>query len=155
MITLATPADASDIHRVMLAAFEEYKNSSVPSSALDEKMELIRTSLVEGEERAFVYWKNDRAVGTVRFKEQEAALYFFRLSVCPEERGRGIAGQLLQALEEYAITHNFGVLQCQVRLSVAKNITLYKNNGFYISKKRTVIKSDGKQVETALMTKKL
>lgn len=155
MITIATPADASEIHRVILAAFEEYKNSLVPSSALDEKVELIKTSLEEGQEKAFLYWKDDRAVGTVRFKEQEAALYFFRLSVRPEERGRGIAGQLLRALEDYATTYSFDVLRCQVRRSEARNIALYKNNGFYISGNNTVIKPDGKQVETALMTKKL
>lgn len=155
MITLAQPADAMDIHRVMLAAFEEYRNKAVPSSALDEKAESIKTCLKEKEEKAFLFWRDNTAVGTVRFKEQEDALYFFRLSVLPEERGKGMARQLIQALEDYAAAHHLAVLHCQVRMSEERNIALYKNNGFYISGKKTVVKPDGNLVETAFMTKKL
>ncbi|MFP7480089.1 GNAT family N-acetyltransferase [Terribacillus saccharophilus] len=154
MITFATPEDASVIHLVMLAAFEEYRHMAIPSSALNERADSIRTSL-NVNEKAFLYWRGETAVGTVRFKEQNDALYFFRLSVLPEERGRGIAGQLLQALEDYAAAYDFAVLRCQVRLTEERNINLYKKNGFHITDSETVVKPNGNQVETVTMTKNL
>lgn len=154
MITLATPEDASVIHRVMLAAFEEYRHKAIPSSALNEREDSIRTSLNE-EEKAFLYRRGKTAVGTVRFKKQNDALYFFRLSVLPEERGRGIAAQLLLALEDYAAAHDVAVLCCQVRLSEARNISLYKKYGFHIIGSETVVKHNGIHVETVTMTKNL
>ncbi|MFJ6412158.1 GNAT family N-acetyltransferase [Terribacillus saccharophilus] len=155
MITLAKPADASEIHRVMIAAFEEYRNTAVPSSALDETIDSIRSFLEEGKERALLFWINNIALGTVRFKEKDGALYFFRLSVRPEWRGRGVARHLLSALENYAATQSLGTLYCQVRLSEERNIDLYKKNGFCINDSKTIIKSNGIRVETVMMTKKL
>ncbi|PAE15108.1 hypothetical protein CHH91_15260 [Virgibacillus sp. 7505] len=61
MITLATPEDASVIHRVMLTAFEDYRHKALPSSALSEKADSIRTCLNENE-KAFLYWRGESAV---------------------------------------------------------------------------------------------
>lgn len=155
MITLAQPEDALAIHQVMLAAFEEYRYYPAPSSALDETAESIQSSLTMEKEKALLFWSDVTPLGAVRFKKQEDALYFFRLSVIPDFRGRGIAGQLLSALENYAATQSLGLLHCQVRVSEVRNINLYKKNGFYISDSKAVIKSNGIRVETVVMTKKL
>ncbi|PAF22892.1 hypothetical protein CHH49_04755 [Terribacillus saccharophilus] len=155
MITLAKPADDTEIHRVMIAAFEEYRNTAVPSSALDETIDSIRTFLEEGKERALLFWINNIALGTVRFKEEDGALYFFRLSVSPEWRGRGVARHLLSALENHAASQSLDMLYCQVRLSEERNIDLYKKNGFCINDSKTITKSNGIRVETVMMTKKL
>ncbi|MFS0559597.1 GNAT family N-acetyltransferase [Terribacillus sp. 179-K 1B1 HS] len=155
MITFAEPKDAYEIHRVMLAAFEEYRYIAAPSSALDETAASIKSLLEDEKERALIYWQADKAIGALRFKEQEDALYFFRLSVRPEERGRKIARQLLSALADHAVSHGFNMLRCQVRLSVRRNIALYEQEGFSISDRKTVIKPDGAEIETVFMTKNL
>ncbi|SNZ05881.1 Acetyltransferase (GNAT) domain-containing protein [Terribacillus aidingensis] len=155
MILLAEVSHAEEIHGTMMAAFEEYRSSNTPSSALEETPNTIRTALKNGEEKAFLFWKEKKVVGAVRFREQEELLYFFRLSVRPEERGRGIARQLLAALEVYAASRKLFKLQCQVRVSVTKNIALYTQNGFCLTDRKTVSKLNGTRVETAFMTKEL
>jgi ribosomal protein S18 acetylase RimI-like enzyme len=155
MILLAEVSHAEEIHRTMLAAFEEYRFSNAPSSALEETVDTIESSLRKGEEKAFLFWREKKVIGVVRFREQKEHVYFFRLSVRPEERGQGIARQLLAALERYATSRRLFKLQCQVRLSVAKNIVLYEQNGFYISNRTTVRKPDETKVEIVIMTKEL
>ncbi|QXE00789.1 GNAT family N-acetyltransferase [Terribacillus sp. DMT04] len=155
MILLAKLSHAEEIHRTMLAAFEEYRFSNAPSSALEETVDTIASSLRNGEEKAFLFWREKKVIGVVRFKEQKEHVYFFRLSVRPEERRRGVARQLIAALERYAASRRLFTLQCQVRLSVAKNIALYEQNGFYISDRTTVRKQNGTRIETVHMTKEL
>ncbi|SDC19611.1 Acetyltransferase (GNAT) family protein [Terribacillus halophilus] len=155
MITFAEPKDAYEIHRVMLAAFEEYRYTAAPSSALDETAASIKSVLEDEKERALLYWHANKVIGALRFKEQDDALYFFRLSVRPEERGRKIARQLLSALADHAVSRGFNMLCCQVRLSVRRNMALYEQDGFSISDRKIVIKPDGAEIETVFMTKKL
>ncbi|CAN7765697.1 GNAT family N-acetyltransferase [Paenibacillus sp. LjRoot153] len=50
------------------------------------------------------------------------SLYFYRLSVSPEARGKGIAKSILNWLEEYAKKHGKSEIVCRVRMSIPKNI---------------------------------
>ncbi len=51
MIRLATVEDAPLIHKIMLSAFEEYKNSHVPSGALNETVTSIEEALKKGSKK--------------------------------------------------------------------------------------------------------
>lgn len=155
MIRLATVEDAGIIHRIMLSAFEEYRYTDVPSSALNETVSSIEQSLKNGLEKALLYVRDGTPVGCVRFKTGESSIYFFRLSVIPEERKRGIAKSMLAWLENYAKEHGLTEIWCRVRLSVPKNIQLYQSIGFVFCKEEVVINADGRPVQTVIMKKKI
>lgn len=114
MIRLATEKDAHLIHKIMLSVFEEYRNSDVPSGALNETVTSIEEALRDETEQALLYYKDGIPVGTVRFNMDGNSLYFFRLSVCPEARRRGIAKAMLSWLENYAKEQGITEIWCKV-----------------------------------------
>lgn len=153
MIRLATVEDAKTIHKIMLSAFEEYRYAAIPSSALNETAGSIEEALRTGTEQALLYFHNGIPVGTVRFKAVDHSLYFFRLSVIPEARGRGIAKSMLAWLEDYARALGMKDIWCRVRMSVPKNIELYRSIGYIMAKEEVVINANGHPVKTVVMTK--
>lgn len=153
MIRLVGAEDAHLVHKCMLSAFEEYRNAEVPSSALNETVSSIEESLRNGAEKALVYLNDEIPLGSVRFKIDENTLYFSRLSVCPEARGRGIAKSMLLYLENYAKEQGKSKVWCRVRMSAPKNIQLYKSVGFYVHKEEMIINPNGFPVNTVLMEK--
>jgi ribosomal protein S18 acetylase RimI-like enzyme len=153
MIRLAGAEDAYLVHKIMLLAFEEYRNIDVPSSALNESIESIEKSIKNGYEKALLYFNDDTPMGSVRFKTEDNSLYFSRLSVSPEARGKGIAKSILAWLEEYAKTNAIPEITCRVRMSVPKNIQLYKSVGFIIEKEEVVTNPNGFLVKTVVMKK--
>lgn len=64
MIRLSTDKDAHLIHKIMLSAFEEYRNSDVPSGALNETVTSIEEALRDRTEQALLYYKDGIPAGT-------------------------------------------------------------------------------------------
>mgnify|MGYP003902864505 CR=1 FL=1 len=155
MIRLATAEDAHLVHRIMLSAFEEYRYDKVPSAALNETVSSIEESLKNGSVKALLCYIDGVPLGTVRFKTDKNSLYFFRLSVCPEARRRGLAKSMLLWLENYAKEHGITEIWCKVRMSVPQNIQLYKSVGYIICNEETVTHQNGFSVKVATMKKKI
>ncbi|MCQ6561228.1 GNAT family N-acetyltransferase [Paenibacillus mendelii] len=155
MIRLAESEDAHLVHHCMIAAFEEYRQADVPSSALNEAVSSIEESLRNGSERALLYLSDEIPWGSVRFKVDDHGIYFSRLSVCPEARGRGIATSMLAWLENYAIEQGKSRVWCRVRMSVPQNIQLYASLGFQVYKEEVVTNPNGFPVKTVLMEKEI
>jgi len=153
MIRLASVEEAHIVHKTMMAAFEEYRNADVPSSALNESVSSIAEALKNGTEKALVYMDDEIPLGSVRFTMDECSLYFSRLSICPEARGRGIAKCILSWLENYAMEQGKSRVWCRVRMSVPQNIQLYKSVGYQVYKEEMVINPNGHPVNTVLMEK--
>ncbi|GLH64482.1 GNAT family N-acetyltransferase [Parageobacillus sp. G301] len=153
MIRLANAEDAHLIHQIMVLAFEEYRNMDVPSSALNETVSSIEESLKNGSEKALLCFGDGVPLGSVRFKTDKNSLYFFRLSVCPEARGRGIAKSMLSWLENYAKEHGKTEIWCRVRMSIPQNIQLYKSVGYIVCKEEVVTNPNGFPVKTVVMKK--
>lgn len=153
MILLATAEDAQLVHEVMMSAFEEYRHIDVPSSALDETVQSIQSALSTQKEQAVLYIQNDVPIASARFKLNEDNLYFSRLSVRPEERGKGVAKNILSWLEVYALQHGRQEMRCQVRMSVPQNILLYKSVGYDICGEEVVVKPNGSEIKTVFMKK--
>jgi ribosomal protein S18 acetylase RimI-like enzyme len=153
MIRLADVDEAYLVHEIMLLAFEEYRNIDVPSSALNETIISIEESIKNGVEKALLYFSDEIPLGSVRFKAEENSLYFSRLSVSPEARGRGIAKSILNWLEEYAKQNGKSEIICRVRASLEQNIQLYKSIGFIVAKEEEVINPNGFPVKTIVMKK--
>ncbi|MEQ6354739.1 GNAT family N-acetyltransferase [Lysinibacillus sp. M3] len=106
-IILAQAKDASAIHNVMLQAFKEYEHATPPSSALSETIESIEQAMEKGE-HAFI--------GYI------------------DKQGRGLATALIEELEQFACMKRKLISECKVRMSVPRNIELYRSLGYVVTK---------------------
>jgi len=141
MIRLASVQDAHLVHKVMITAYEEYRYADVPSGALNETVSSIAEALNQGVEQALLYYLDDVPVGTVRFTVENNSLYFFRLSVVPEARNRGIAKSMLSWLENYAKEHGLTEIWCKVRMTIPINVRLYESIGYVLTEQKMVTNS--------------
>jgi len=153
-IHTAIPSDAAVIHDVMIQAFMVYKNETPPSSALEETVQSIADAISTGENALVAYEKNE-PVGIVRFQLTEEGLYFFRLSVLPDKQGKGIAKTMLKTLEHRAKEQGMPAMLCKVRMTVAKNIQLYKSTGYRICEEEAIRRPNGVTLPIVLMKKVL
>ena len=138
---------AAVIHETMLAAFAEYRDSEIPSSALDETVDTVALALQKGEQ-ALVGEVNGDIIAMVRYQLQDNNLYFSRLSVIPTHQGNGYAKQLVQALDMVAKTQGKSIIQCKVRMTVPRNIALYQKLGFIIASQEVLHERDGLTIVT-------
>jgi ribosomal protein S18 acetylase RimI-like enzyme len=115
----------------MFRAFAEYVRTIAPSSALQETASSITTSMLHGEQ-VLIAFDGSTAVGIVRFMICIDALYFYRLAIIPEKRGRGIAKMLLRRLETEATDYRRNAVICRVRRRELRNLHLYRSDGFQI-----------------------
>lgn len=154
-ISLVTADEAPIVHQLMLEAFEDYRFIEVPSSALTEPVDKLVQALKDGRVQAIIYWLDDVPLGSARLQLKEESLYFSRLSVTPSARGKGIAKAMLAWMEEYALLNGKQKVECKVRANVPKNIQLYKNIGFVITKEEEADNPNGRLVKTVDMEKKI
>jgi ribosomal protein S18 acetylase RimI-like enzyme len=120
---------ASEVHRLMQLAFEEYRGRLVPpSGALTETIDDVRAALNSG--GAFLAFAGEVAVGSARDRLFPDHAYAERIAVLPAHRGRGIAVTLMAAFEE--ALHALGVLEARVgvRASLPSNLRFYENLGY-------------------------
>lgn len=139
----ATPSDADRIHSLMLQAFEEYREAVPPSSALEEEAQPIRVALEEQQESAVILEEDDVPVAMARFRYEESAIYFFRLSVLPAKRKRGYAKELIQWIEQKGVSRNKNVSRCKVRQTAQNNIQLYIDRGYEVVGQELVVRPQG------------
>ncbi|MBS4209856.1 GNAT family N-acetyltransferase [Bacillus sp. FJAT-50079] len=153
-VKLAEVSDASLIHDLMIKAFMEYKDATPPSSALEETVESISTALKENE-KGLIAYVDEKPVGMVRFQFVDKGLYFYRLSVIPEKQGKGIAKKILTSLENYAKNQRIPALLCKVRLTVPKNIQLYRSIGYTIDNEEVIHRGNDIHIKVVSMRKKI
>lgn len=151
----ATPQDAETIYHVMQSAYAEYKHMKASSGALKETIESIREKLSFDGEQALLLYDQLKPVGMVRFKLEEEGLYFFRLSITPEARGKGYAQLLIQELEKIALLQGKKSIYCRVRKSIKKNVQLYEKQGYRVFDEEIIYKPDGIVLEVISMQKQL
>ncbi|MFJ6209076.1 GNAT family N-acetyltransferase [Lysinibacillus sp. NPDC092081] len=153
-IILAQVEDASVIHNVMLQSFKEYEHATPPSSALSETIESIEQAMKKGE-HAFIGYIDEQPVAMVRFTFSAQGIYFFRLSVIPEKQGQGLAKALIEELEQYAWAKGKTISECKVRMSVQRNIELYRSLGYVVTKEDKAENRNGFSLSVATMEKQL
>ncbi|WP_273123138.1 GNAT family N-acetyltransferase [Bacillus weihaiensis] len=154
VIRAATASDSAVIHDVMMKAFEEYKNETPPSSALEETIQSVSDALEKGE-KALIAFDEDEPVGMVRFQVKKEDLYFYRLSVLPKKQGDGIGKKIVRALEEYASRAGVSTIRCKVRLTVPKNLNLYSSIGYITYDEEVLMKPNGVEIKVISMKKVL
>lgn len=153
-IVIEESSNAALIHDIMIKAFSEYNSLPAPSSALDETVEMISTSLLKGE-KALIGFVESEAIAMVRFQLKENHLYFSRLSVVPEFQGKGVAKLLLKGLEDYARSKGIPEIQCKVRVNVPRNIHLYHSLDYEIFEQEVVRKENGIKLQVVSMKKRV
>lgn len=154
-IRLANEKETTIVHRLMLEAFEEYRFLEVPSSALNESLDTLLNALKNGSEKVLLCFVDGEPLGSSRFKIKGDSLYFSRLSVTPHARGKGIAKAILLWLEKYASENGKMKIECRVRASLSKNISLYEAMGYIVSEEEVVTNPNGYPVKTVVMEKNL
>lgn len=155
-VTIKLAEEGKDIHhvyQVMLDAFAQYSNHEIPSSAMNESVSVIQQAIQKGSEQAVLVIIDGKPFGSARLILEDDSLYFKRLSVSPEARGKGIAKKMIQWIEEHAKELGKGKIYCRVRKDTPLNIELYHHFGFKISKEETIINKDGNMIDTVLMGK--
>lgn len=154
-IKIAKELDVPVVFQLMLEAFEEYRSLEVPSSAINESLEAVQIAFKSNSEKALLCSIDGRPLGSCRFTMKEDTLYFSRVAVIPSARGKGIAKAMLSWLEQYAYDNFKRKMACRVRVSLPKNINLYRSLGYFISKEEVVTNPNGFLVKTVVMEKAL
>ena len=80
-----------------------------------------------------VAYENEKAVGCGAFKEyEEGTAEIKRMFVRPENRGRGIAGNILNELETWAKELNYAEAILETGVKQPEAIRLYRKSGYEI-----------------------
>lgn len=127
------PEDADLLRAVMHEAFAEYREKDAPSGALLETAESLRDELA-GPARALAAFADGRAVAATKLTvSRDRALVFSRLSVVPDQRGRGHARLLVEAAADEARRLGLRAVGCTVRADETGNIALYGRLGLEVT----------------------
>lgn len=126
------PSEAADAIAVMHAAFAEYALKGEPSGALRETVESLRAEMATGTAIGVVR-HDGRAVASVKHRAaDDGTLYFSRLGVVSDARGRGLSGRIVRALRGRARARQLAGLSCLVRAEEPRNIALYERLGMRV-----------------------
>lgn len=130
VLRAATVDDAAAIATVIAASFAQYRGRLVPESgAFRETAATIAAELDRGS-GAIVAQRNSEVLGCVLVEEKEGDLYFGRLSVLPSARGRGLARQLIEAVETEARRRGLAGVRLGVRIVLTDNQRLFQALGY-------------------------
>ncbi|MER7456989.1 GNAT family N-acetyltransferase [Micromonospora sp. NPDC126480] len=130
LIAPATPADAGEILTVQRAAYlteaQRYGDPFLPP--LTETLDEVRAALA-GPQTVLTARLGSRLVGSVRVRVEGATAHVGRLSVAPDQQGRGIGGRLLRAVEAVAGAR-VGRFALFTGADSDTNLRLYERHGY-------------------------
>ncbi|SEJ66131.1 GNAT family N-acetyltransferase [Demequina mangrovi] len=124
---------ADDAVAAMHRAFAEYTAKGQMSGALLETAESLREEIAAGERIALVRLDGEAVAVAKHHPASDGTLYFGRLGVVPEARGRGIAAALVRALRAGAHAEGLAGLSCLVRAEEDGNIAVYERLGMRVT----------------------
>ena len=125
-----TPADAADVHAVMMTVRMDDRSSWNRSTLPD-----VEWSLSKG--GGFLAVQDGRAVGCVGWRPDGfRTLTLNKLATRPEVRGQGIGAALVRAVEAQARAGGFGRVLLAVSLYNLGVIPFYESLGYAVSDDR-------------------
>jgi predicted N-acetyltransferase YhbS len=128
-LRLAEPQDAAAILAVVRRAFAQYDGKLVPQSgAARETVETVTARLAR--ENCVMALRAERLAGCLFYENLGDHLYFGRLAVLPEERGRGVARRLVGEVEAVALAAGITTVALSVRIALPGNVALFAALGY-------------------------
>jgi predicted N-acetyltransferase YhbS len=128
-LRLARPQDAAAILAVVHRAFAQYDGKLVPESgAARETIETVAARLAR--ENCVMALRDESLVGCLFYEHLGDHLYFGRLAVLPEERGRGVARRLVGEVEAVALAAGIATVALNVRIALPGNAALFAALGY-------------------------
>ena len=125
---IACREDAEELYALQLRAFES-EAEMIGSRNVPALMETYEHSLADFHNWTVLLKRDDsgKIIGAVRYKRVDGHIDVGRLMVAPERRNRGVASDLLRAVEEMTGESTFELYTCTKSYS---NIRLYERIGY-------------------------
>ncbi len=123
---------AAEVVAVMRRAFAQYASTGQASGAMLESPRTLTKEMGSGVNVAVARLGGEAVASVKHHAVKDGTLYFGRLGVVPETRGRGIASALVGALREHAREQGLAGLSCTVRADEQGNIALYERLGMKV-----------------------
>jgi ribosomal protein S18 acetylase RimI-like enzyme len=123
--------DCPAVLSLMLAAFAQYRDWLEPESGVFRETAVTLQTKLQNETLLLAY-DQDQLVGCLFYKPKGCGLYFGRLSVLPAYQGRGIARQLILAVEHIAHSRSCDFVTLSVRIVLEENIRFFASLGYEI-----------------------
>jgi GNAT superfamily N-acetyltransferase len=131
VIRPAEPGEAELLCGLVRAAFAEYEGLLDPPSSAGRKTPVVvREELADG--GALVAEVGGQAAGCVFWHRHADHLYLDRLAVLPAQRGAGVGGALVSAVEALARHEGLGRVRLSVRLALPENRAYYERRGYAV-----------------------
>lgn len=129
----ATVDEHSQALEIIRQAFVEYEAILDPPSSVGwETVESFRTRMGDG--GVLVVESHNQLIACVLYERRGSdTLYLGRLSVLPAYRGRGLAKQLILAVEAIAQAEQRQTITIGVRLALPHLIAMYQQLGYTIT----------------------
>ncbi|SCL31339.1 Ribosomal protein S18 acetylase RimI [Micromonospora nigra] len=151
LIAPAAPVDAGEILTVQRAAYvveaQRYADPFLPP--LTETLEEVRAALADGQV-VLAARLGSRLVGSVRARVEGGTAHVGRLSVAPDQQGRGLGGRLLRAVEA-ACADRVSRFALFTGADSGQNLRLYHRHGYQVVGHRP----DPNGIRLALLEKRL
>jgi GNAT superfamily N-acetyltransferase len=131
LIERASPGASLEIAEVLRVAFSEFEPLYTPAAfrATTPSAEEIAARFVEGP--TWIARDGETVIGTVSAVPRDDAVNLRSMAVRPEARGRGVAGQLLEEVVQFAISHGARRLTLMTTPFLTSAIHLYTVAGFH------------------------
>jgi len=133
VVTIASPQDAAAMVEVIHSAFQARPPVHPPSSAIDETVETLTTSLAQGS--GILAQVGGRPAGVIVVVPGAAGVATFtRVSVHPDLQRHGIASAMVPAAEELAAVRGFERVELLVRAEFPDFVAFWQHRGFVVDR---------------------
>ena len=138
-IRLATIKDAKAVHKVLLAAFEEYRFYYSPEGFADTVLSEEKAKDRIKETKVYVAVdQSGKIIGTIGWQKlNESEGHIRGMGVIPRHQGKGIGSYLLQLGIRELMKRDVETIKLSVRVKNPSAIKVYQRNGFRILPERT------------------
>ena len=115
-------ADNGDINELVEIINDAYSYQNEARGELRTSFDHLKNRI--SETNFFVIQHHDRIVGCVYIESSSNSLHFGLLTLVPSHRGKGIVEQVMDAIEDLALTNNFDAIELDY-MSIAPWLKAY------------------------------
>jgi GNAT superfamily N-acetyltransferase len=133
-VRLASEEDAGVVSRLLLEAFEPFREQYTPGGFADTTagLDIVRERLASA--RVWLAFDGEEPVGTVTALPEPEKIYIRSMAVTPTAQGRGVGQKLLETLEQDARERGYKSLYLYTTFVLPGAQPLYEKNGFIVTR---------------------